>query len=295
MSDLLTEMIEKYPALTKVEQQIASYVLENASAVAHMSIFDLANACDVGSTSVFRFCTDLGIKGYSDFRMRLSHALALRGSSINPREPDEIQIPPGVQVQQYIHQFATQARNVLYEASLQLDMNTLERAARIIAKSHKICFVGFRESMLHALNAKLRFMRLTDGTEFSTDEHMQLMSVALMRNHDAVVLFSSQKDEKEAIALANLAKQNEVKVVAITSYHSAKLQQLCDIFISTIHQSTEYHYLSTSCYSHGLILDILTDCCQSIWNGKESPLEGIVIVTPCLLSADTKLLKDFVS
>lgn len=37
-----------------------------------MSITDLADACGVGDTSVFRFCKTLHLQGYQEFKMQLS-------------------------------------------------------------------------------------------------------------------------------------------------------------------------------------------------------------------------------
>ena len=37
-----------------------------------MSITDLADACHVGDTSVYRFCRTLKLDGYQDFKMKLS-------------------------------------------------------------------------------------------------------------------------------------------------------------------------------------------------------------------------------
>ena len=49
---------ENYHSLTKVEKKVADYVLQNPRQVLFMSITDLADACQVGETSVYRFCRD---------------------------------------------------------------------------------------------------------------------------------------------------------------------------------------------------------------------------------------------
>lgn len=44
-----------YPSLTKAEKKVADYTLQNSKAVRFLSITDLAEACHVSLTSVFRF------------------------------------------------------------------------------------------------------------------------------------------------------------------------------------------------------------------------------------------------
>ena len=51
---------------------MADFVLQNPKKVLFMSITDLAEACDVGDTSVFRFCKTMELKGYQEFKMMLS-------------------------------------------------------------------------------------------------------------------------------------------------------------------------------------------------------------------------------
>ena len=103
-----------------------------------------------------------------------------------------------------------------------------------------------------------------DDTEFSTDEHMQLMYISLKCDQDSILLFSSQADEKEAVSIASLADHNHARLIAVTSYHSAQLQQLCDVFIPAVHQKAGCHDLFSSRYSMALIMDLLLDCCKAI-------------------------------
>ena len=58
---------ETYHSLTKVEKKVADYVLQNPRQVLFMSITDLADACQVGETSVYRFCRTMNLQGYQEF------------------------------------------------------------------------------------------------------------------------------------------------------------------------------------------------------------------------------------
>ena len=65
-----------YNQFTKVEKKVADYVLSHLDQVVYMSINDLADACQAGETSVYRFCRDLGAEGYQDFKMKLSLSIS---------------------------------------------------------------------------------------------------------------------------------------------------------------------------------------------------------------------------
>ena len=62
--DFLTRIRSSYNQFTKAERRVADFILQNPNKVLFMSISDLAETCDVGDTSVFRFCNTMNVKGY---------------------------------------------------------------------------------------------------------------------------------------------------------------------------------------------------------------------------------------
>lgn len=48
-----------YNQFTRAEKKVADYVLDNQEKVLYMSITDLADACEVGDASVYRFCPSM--------------------------------------------------------------------------------------------------------------------------------------------------------------------------------------------------------------------------------------------
>ena len=64
-----------YNQMTKAEKKVADYILRDPRGMLFLSITELAEACSVGETSVFRFCKTMGAKGYQEFKMMLSLSL----------------------------------------------------------------------------------------------------------------------------------------------------------------------------------------------------------------------------
>ena len=69
---LLLDIQVSYNQFTKTEKKIAEFVIKNTNQVLFMSITDLADACKVADASVHRFCRTMGLKGYQEFKMKLS-------------------------------------------------------------------------------------------------------------------------------------------------------------------------------------------------------------------------------
>lgn len=74
-ANIVLQIQSTYNQLTRTEKKVADYVLQNKNKVLYMSITDLADACKVGDTSVYRFCRTLGLDGYQQFKMKLSISL----------------------------------------------------------------------------------------------------------------------------------------------------------------------------------------------------------------------------
>ena len=74
-TSIILQIQSEYNQLTKAEKKVADYVLQNKKEVLYMSITDLADACHVGDTSVYRFCRTMKLDGYQDFKMKLSLSL----------------------------------------------------------------------------------------------------------------------------------------------------------------------------------------------------------------------------
>ena len=66
--DFITKIKSCYNQLTKAEKKVADFILANPKDVLFMSITDLAEACEVGDTSVFRFCKTMDLKGYQELK-----------------------------------------------------------------------------------------------------------------------------------------------------------------------------------------------------------------------------------
>ena len=88
--DYITKIRSAYNQFTKAEKKVADYILANPRQVLFMSISDLAEACDVGDTSVFRFCKTMNVKGYQEFKMMLSLSMRSNDSSLSVTEDKTI-------------------------------------------------------------------------------------------------------------------------------------------------------------------------------------------------------------
>ncbi|RUT43751.1 MurR/RpiR family transcriptional regulator [Paenibacillus anaericanus] len=215
----------KYNNLTNTEKKVADYVLENAKSVVYMSITDLADICDVGESSIFRFCKSLSYKGYQEFKIALAHTITVENEI--PQLTDHILMDDTIeQVSSKVLSTNISALNETYNL---LDLQLMDKAIDYLIGAERIVFYGVGSSLITALEAKIKFMRITNKTECSMDSHLQMMSAALMTKRDVAVIISYSGSTKDSIAIARKAKERGATVISITRFVKSPLTSYSDL------------------------------------------------------------------
>lgn len=223
--DIFTSIRSHYNAFTKAEKKVAEFVLENPKQILDMSITDLAERCGVGDTSVFRFCRDLDLKGYQDFRIMIAHSLnteeggMLIGGAVSPEDTLEIVIQKTLQVN-------TQALQETYKL---VDPESVKKAVDWLISAGRVSFFGAGTSYITALDAYNKFMRITPKVEAAGDSHMQAMSACMMTEQDVAVAISYSGSTKDTIDAAKAAKERGARVISLTRFIKSPLTQYSDL------------------------------------------------------------------
>lgn len=224
--DFLVKMRTAYNQFTKAEKKVADYILQNPREVLFMSITDLAEACQVGDTSVFRFCKSMELKGYQEFKMVLS-------LSLNEDEEATSRFSGNVTLNDSFHELAQKVLNTniqaLTETHALLDEKVFSQAIDWLHEAKKICFFGVGASVLTALKAANKFLRIEPKVYCIQDSHMQAMTASTMNSEEVAVVFSYSGATKDTIHVARLARQAGAKVICVTRFSKSPLTSHADL------------------------------------------------------------------
>lgn len=230
MSGNFIEKIQStYTQFTKAEKKVADYILNNSKQVIFMSITDLANACNVGDTSVFRFCKTMKLRGYQEFKMQLSLSmnrdmdieLSTGNSPINLEDSFHV-------LSQKVLQNNISAINETYSL---LQPEEIARVMYYFEKAERIYFFGVGASMITALAATNKFLRITPKVYCLQDSHMQAMLASMLTKDDLAFVISYSGATKDTIQVAQIAKEQGAKTVCITRYAHSPLTSYSDVTI----------------------------------------------------------------
>lgn len=211
-----------YNQFTKAEKKVADYVLAHQKEVLYMSITDLADACKVGDTSVYRFCRTMNLEGYQEFKMKLSMSQNyLVGYAVGGNSKAD-SLKEMAETIMNVHTTAIQQTFML------LDRKEFEKSMEMFEQAERVFFFGIGDSLLTAQEACNKFLRITPKTLCITDSHMQAMAASTASERDLIIIISYSGATKDNIHVAKIGKASGAKIVCISHYLKSPLTVYSD-------------------------------------------------------------------
>jgi DNA-binding MurR/RpiR family transcriptional regulator len=167
----------------------------------------------------------MNLKGYQEFKIALAHSIS--------QGEETPQISAQITMQDTIGELASKilTTNVsaLTDTFNLINEDDISTAIDYIIAADRVHFFGVGASLMTAMEAKNKFMRVTNKTECSIDTHLQIMSAALMTDKDVAVLISYSGSTKDTIEVARVVKERGAKIIAITRFAKSPLTSYADI------------------------------------------------------------------
>lgn len=228
-SDLQKRINEKYDSFTKAEKKVCDFISSNLQTVLYMSITDIADACGVGDTSVFRFCKSLGLNGFQELRVLLAQSMATMSGESNIGFAGEIRKQDCIEdVCDKVLAYNVAALNDTYKA---IDYSKVQAVVDLIKSARQLHFFGLGSSGVSALEAQNKFLRIIPNVSCSLDSHMQAMSAKLLTSEDVAIAFSYSGSTRDIVEIVKNAKLSGAVTVCITHFKKSPLAHYADIVL----------------------------------------------------------------
>lgn len=235
----------KYNTLSKVQKNIANYILSNKLEAVHITISELAQKCSVSEPTVIRFINKLDYSSYQTFRIDMASELS---KEANESSSNDLKIDDGYQniepfddidiVKQKVMSSATCAI-----ADLKNILNTedLDKAVNVILESNSMLFYGSGGSSVIAMDAYHKFMRIGKKVSFDLNSHFSLIKASHLGPNDVVILISHTGESREVLECAENAKKKGCKIIGITSYLNSALAKVSDVVLFSSTYDLKYY------------------------------------------------------
>ncbi|MBU9843935.1 MurR/RpiR family transcriptional regulator [Rahnella ecdela] len=237
--------------LSKSERKVAEVILASPHVAIHSSIATLARMADVSEPTVNRFCRRLDTKGFPDFKLHLAQSLA-NGTPYVNRNVDESD-----SVSAYTSKIFESAMASLDQVKNTLDIAAINRAVDLLTQAKKISFFGLGASAAVAHDAMNKFFRFNIPVVYFDDIVMQRMSCMNSSEGDVVVLISHTGRTKNLVELAQLARENDATVIAITSFNTPLAQEATLALLLDVPEDTDVYMPMVSRIAQLTLIDVL--------------------------------------
>lgn len=197
--------------LNAFEFKVYNYVIKNHQTVIYMTVRELAEACDVSTATILRFCKKMNCSGYAEFKAYLK---------MNAEKRGEISLPHGAN--EFLSFFKS-INNDEFDA-------LIASAAEQIAGAERVIFVGAGSSgTLGRYGARFfsnigKFSNHIDDPYYPVNTDMYKQAVA--------IVLSVSGETTEIIKLAKQFLFHHCKLITITSNNKSTLAQMADFNIS---------------------------------------------------------------
>ena len=222
MKSFINQFNEKLPALTKIEEKIARFILENPESSVKMSVQSLAAKASVAPSTVIKMCRKLGFSGFSELKLTLASEMNLAlARNVNL---DDVQSTFGD-----YNGFVAE----LIEAELaHLRREELEKASEIIGNARYVDIYSFGFDSIEGLDLYHKLVLLGKRVQHIENGYMQMISASRLKEGDAVVAISSTGTSRDLYAAVKHAKHFNAKVISIAP-ESSVLSKEADVALNT--------------------------------------------------------------
>ncbi len=246
--DIISQITERYSALRDAEKKVANLVMDDIAAAANASITELAERAKVSEATITRFAKAVGCKNVRDMKIKLAQTLTV-GQRFILDPPDQ----GGYQgIYESIKQMLDINRKLIVEEDIDTAVDWLHNARQVVA-------VGMGGgSTIAAQEMQHRLFRLGYPVVAYNDGLLSRMIAATADTNDVLVVLSSTGFTPAIIETAQLAKEYDVKVIAITPKDTPLAEQ-ADLVLGIEHQETDFIYKPSAIrYAMLALIDVLS-------------------------------------
>lgn len=205
-------------SLSKTEQKIHEYILENHSQVVYDSISNIAKKLMVGEASLVRYYKKLGYSTFNHFKMEVYNAIeSLRVKRDLP----------------FIDNITKNMIDVINKTKQCIDMLEIKKATDILISSRHVFIAGMGISHTSALDTFSKLLRVGIPASVISDSHFAYMYSSVLEDNNCAILYSFSGETQEMIKIANICKERNIKIIVISNYINSTLHELADVFLKT--------------------------------------------------------------
>ena len=218
-NELINRINEKYSSMSKGQKLLSTYITDNYDKAVFLTAEKLGKVVGVSESTVVRFATHLGYRGYPEFQKALEELVRNKLNSIQRMEVTYGRISQSKILDTVLQSDAEKIKSTLE----QIDQNAFESALDIILNAKHIYIVGIRSCAPLASFMSFYFNLMFDNvhllhTSSSSELFEQMVRIG---KEDVIIGISFPRYSMRTLKAMEFANNRSAKVITLTdSVHS---------------------------------------------------------------------------
>lgn len=258
--------LENIQNITESENKIVQYVLTHPDSVMSMSIKELAKACYVSTSAVYRLCDKLDVDGYNEFKVRLSHSLS---EYVQKKEIIDYNFPFKENQTQY--QVLSSLKEYYQQTLLStFDLFDMEEIRKVVSKMQKakhITIYTSANNIFFAQSFKMQMQEIGVRVDVPTDEYEQRLLASLSGPDELAIIISYEGRLMNIDLITQILKNNQSTLLLISANDFELKNVVPDYHINM--PNYEHKYLKLANFSTRLSLLFILDSLYSCYFEKD--------------------------
>ena len=228
-SDVLSQIHNSMPLLSKGQKRIAQYILEHYDKAAFMTASKLGSTVGVSESTVVRFAVELGYDGYPEMQKAMQEMVMNRLTSVQRMEIANDRIGKEDVLTKVLQADADKIR----QTSETINREHFNAAVEALVRARRIYILGVRSSATLAQFAGYYMNYMFDNVQVITSSGPGEMFERLVgvSAEDVVLAFSFPRYSSATIKAAQYCRNVGATVVGVTNSALSPLAQYCDHFL----------------------------------------------------------------
>lgn len=218
-NDLLNRINSKYSSMSKGQKLLATYITDNYDKAVFLTAAKMGETVGISESTVVRFATMLGYKGYPEFQSALEELVRNKLNSIQRMEVTYGRISQSKILEEVLSSDADKIKTTLEK----IDHDAFELAVNTILSAKHIYVVGIRSCapLASFLSFYLNLM-FDNVVPLTTNSSSELFEQMVRINSDDVIIgISFPRYSMRTLKALEFANNRSAKVITITdSVHS---------------------------------------------------------------------------
>lgn len=232
-NELTNRINDRYSSLSKGQKCLANYITDNYDKAVFLTAAKLGEVVGVSESTVVRFATHLGYKGYPEFQKALEELVRNKLNSIQRMEVTYGRISQSRILETVLQSDADKIKNTMEE----IDQTAFELAVETILNAKHIYIVGIRScaplASFLAFYFNLMFANVhLLHTNSSSELFEQMVRIS---SEDVIIGISFPRYSMRTLKAMEFANNRSAKVITLTdSVHSPmNLYSSCNLIASS--------------------------------------------------------------